>query len=394
VPIPPPSTFAFGGLFSATTSDQYRPSYNFASNVSNIVVLDISNYSAIEPINMTDTTSTFPFTNGYGVDGEVFTAGTRAYDNTYYPPVDAPFYMFGGAFANELGTSGAVSAPNQICFVPNGSFAPIAIRWFVWFNTNGTIKSIVNNASGHLACGGDFTSIGSSATSYLAYADPSLHPTNTWNQFGSTPLVQGVNVVEGNFGWFNGTSFVDGNIVYYGYAENGNSVYSVDLNAHTTDPVLIKNNLTSLPQGLHIDLDIPTPTLNFITGFSAGGGNDYCYDVPTPHYLDLNGSVYMANGFFDPLSSPNLPIFFKVGSQSASTPYQMSIYTTSGASNLDITTTTALPFVNGLGNPLLKYNKISLAGRNNFAIGTLIGYGTDDVRILIYSSNGATFSNV
>lgn len=393
-PVLIPDRIAFGGFFSALAGvTEYRPSLTYPSNVSNILVLDITNYATIAPISMADPSPNFPFTGVYGVDGEVYCCGTRAYDNAlYYPPATAPFYIFGGGFGQLLGGGTGLPAFNQINFIPNGSFFPPDIKWFEFGGANQPITMIVNDDAGQIAMGGAFSNIGSSAVDLLAYSDSGLLATTTWQAFGAPPsptTLTTVSVGKATFGWRH-TAFTSGTTFLLGDGGFNNNVYEADLNNHTAPLTILKSALPSTPRGFAIDL--ANPTTRYVVGFATGGGSDYCWDFLTPHFLDLNGSVYMANTFFEVLAVLNAPLFFKLGIQAEFSPLQFSIETPASSGNIVINSTTALPFINPL-QPTLKYDRITLAAYNNFAMGTLVGYGTDDVRILITNSLGATFSN-
>jgi hypothetical protein len=98
----------------------------------------------------------------------------------------------------------------------------------------------------------------------------------------------------------------------------------------------------------------------------------------------------MANTFYQTQASPNLPLFFKNSSAAQSAPLQYSLFQPAGAGSCLITSVNT-PFINGLA-PANKYSKITLAAKDNFAMGTLVGFGGDDQRILITSQFGASFA--
>lgn len=391
-PVNIPDRIAFGGFFSATAAvTEYRPSLTYPSSVSNILVLDIANYASIAPIDMSEGGA---YTgNYYGVNGEVYCCGTRAYEApTFFPACSAPFYVFGGSYSATVGSS-PVPALNQTCFSPNGSFGAFGLRYFMIGGTNAPITMIVNDDIGRIAMGGSFSTIGVSNVDYLAYSDPALISASSWFPFASSvpPAVpdQAVTAGKALFGWRH-TGFVSGTTFLVGDGGFNNNVYEGDLLNPTAGLTILKTAFPAPPRGFAVDL--ANPTTRYVVGYSTGGGNDYCWDFLTPHFLDLNGSVYMTNTFFEVLAIPNAPLFFKSGIEAPNAPLQFSIETPASAGNIVINSTTALPFINPAA-PTLKYDRITLATYNNFAMGTLVGYGTDDARILITNSVGATFSN-
>ncbi len=391
-PVNIPDRIAFGGFFSAVAGvTEYRPTLFYPSSVSNILVLDIANYASIAPIDMSEGGA---YTgNYYGVNGEVYCCGTRAYEApTFFPACSAPFYVFGGSYSATVGSS-PVPALNQTCFSPNGSFGAFGLRYFMIGGTNAPITMIVNDDIGRIAMGGSFSTIGVSNVDYLAYSDPALISASSWFPFASSvpPAVpdQAVTAGKALFGWRH-TGFVSGTTFLVGDGGFNNNVYEGDLLNPTAGLTILKTAFPAPPRGFAVDL--ANPTTRYVVGYSTGGGNDYCWDFLTPHFLDLNGSVYMTNTFFEVLAIPNAPLFFKSGIEAPNAPLQFSIETPASAGNIVINSTTALPFINPAA-PTLKYDRITLATYNNFAMGTLVGYGTDDARILITNSVGATFSN-
>jgi hypothetical protein len=382
-----PDKIAFGGQFTATAGTSYGTG-NFLSNINNIVVLDITNVLTIAPIDMADGFVGSPSQGCYGVNDEVFCCGTRAYDNTFYPVASAPFYIFGGAFTVLTSTLGVPTPPpalRMVNFCPNGSLVPFGARWFDFGGANGQITMCVNDDIGRMAFGGAFTSIGSSPISFLAYTEPALLSGFTYQDFASGALASPVAVGKADFGYFNNT-YKAGSTFSFGYDDATNyTVSQADLNNSTGAFVLIKDTLPSLPTGFAVDLDVATPVVNFIVG------SNYCWDNTTPHYVDLNGSVDMANTFYQTQASPNLPLFFKTTTGALGAPLQYSIYSPAGAGSCLITTNTSTPFINGLA-PANKYTKITLAAKDNFAMGTVVGFGGDDQRILITSHFGASFA--
>jgi hypothetical protein len=128
--------------------------------------------------------------------------------------------------------------------------------------------------------------------------------------------------------------------------------------------------------------------LDFVVGHN-GGTQNYCYKVVVPDFLDLNGLTLPQNCAYDFLAAA--PTFFREPDEivSASLEYWQYIPTTGTVS---ITTTDALPFVSATA-PANNWKTITLGTRNNFATGTVVQFGTDDQRIVILASLGATFSN-
>jgi hypothetical protein len=129
--------------------------------------------------------------------------------------------------------------------------------------------------------------------------------------------------------------------------------------------------------------------LDFIVGHDVGT-NNFCYKVQTPDFVDLNGATNLQNCFYDTTTVPT-PAFFHQASLASTVPTNYYLYVpTTG--QVSITTTLALPFVSATA-PTNNWKTITLAARNNFATGTVVQFGTDDQRIVILASLGASFTN-
>lgn len=388
-PILLPNCLGVGGSFVATLGANYNPSGTFPSAVSGILGLDITTYAGIAPFDMSDTIGGSPTFLDYGVNGSVYCCGTRAYDNTFYPPASAPFYLFGGNFTSLVGGTGTAML-RQVCWSPTGgTLTPFGARWWNFGGANDTINMIVNDSNGKIAMGGSFTTIGASSVSFLAYTEPALLSTFAYSPFGTQPTST-VLCGKANFGFFQ-TTLIGGTTFNYGYDDGGNNkVEQADLNNIGAASALIKENLTSQPRGIGVNLNVATPSCNFIVGWSGTGSGNYCWDNITPQYLDLNGSDTMSFIYYQG-NAPAGFFFFRYAGNANSAPLQYSLYDNTNAGIIVVSSTSALPFVNGVA-PANKYTKLNLASRNSYATGSVVGFGGDDVRILITSQFGATFN--
>jgi hypothetical protein len=374
-----PNYVAVGGLFSATTSDLYNGSLPFPSDVSNFLVIDATT-STIVPTNMMDGLV------GYGLNNEVLTINCQ--DNIYYTPASNPVYVIGGSFNTVIGIS-SFPANYTAVYTPSGIINPFLSRWNSFIDANNSV-TIIYVYQDRVVFGGFFTVIGTITNSYLAFADSTL-------PFPTTSLINGFTppaAVSGGIEVYNPS--IPSYLAYFGTYNTSSTpaypVYEFDMSNMGVTPAVYESSLPAVPLGFGCDIDVSPAKLNYIYGHNSGS-NNYLFDVLTPHFIDLNGATYLQGyTFFDTTFSPNTPIFFRQASLTTASPQEIYLYSPVGAGPVEINTTTAYHFINPAA-PTNKYLTLTLAAYNNFAIGTVVRFGTDDTGILIYAQNGATFSN-
>jgi len=374
-----PNMVAVGGLFTAGTADFYDGVNTFPSSVGNFLVVDAST-STIAPTNMND--GFF----GYGVNNEVKTINCQS--NTYYTPATASVFILGGSFTDIIGGSGVPSQRTAI-YTPTGIINPFGSRWNSFIDANNTVN-IIYVLDDRVVFGGEFSAIGTISNSYLAFSDNTL-------PFPQTSLINGFTppaAVSAGIQVYNPS--VPSYLAYFGTYDTATTpaypVYEFDMSNMGTTPAVYESSLPAVPLGFGCDTDVSPAKLNYIYGHN-GGTNNYLFDVLTPHLIDLNGATFLQGyTFFDTAYVPNVPVFFRQASLTTASPQEFYLYSPVGAGPVEITTTTAYHFINP-ATPTNKYLTITLAAYNNFAIGTVVRFGTDDTGILIYAQNGATFSN-
>ena len=229
--------------------------------------------------------------------------------------------------------------------------------------------------------GGLFNIIGGNTCPYLAFADASI-------PFPNTSLINGFTPPSSVNAGFELSSPAS---CYFGCNFDGANypVYTFDLTNMATTPTLFITPATELPAVATGFSSETGATLDYIVGHNSGADN-FCYKVQTPDFIDLNGATSLQNCFIDTTITP-LPAFFHQASLASAVPTNYYLYFASTGS-VSITTTIALPFVSALA-PANNWKTITLGTRNNFATGTVVQFGTDDQRIVILASNGASFSN-
>jgi len=390
-----PTSIAIGGNFTATTSDVYNVGGStFPSSVSNFLVIDIAS-TIIAPTNMNDPAQN-PYTDIYGTNSAVLTIS--AYANSI--GAGGNVYLIGGQFT-ALNSNGGTNLPAGFCaaFIPAGGFTPLNFKWVVLFDANNIVKSISTFGSNVLV-GGSFSAINvggaSGGNPRLAWCDNLTSGSFAAVGNGTpTPFTPPTDITAGS-----GTLLNTSNEAYVACADTSlpdkYPVYVCDMgNLGSVVPSLYKADFPAQITGMGYDPFGSPIKLGFITGydFNPSGSplNSFVWDVQTPQFLDLNGALGLQNISYE-TSSGNKPYFSVNSSTSNNPPKQISYFNENGAGDILITTTIALPFFNP-NSPLNKYTKLTLANRANFAMGTIVGFGTDDVRIFIYAQTGATFSN-
>ena len=370
-----PNLIAVGGFFEASIFGSYDGSNPWPSPVANFVVIDATT-SVIFPIDMTD-----PFVTGtgyYGVDGVVTTI--TAQSNTYYTPASDPIFILGGKFTNIISNI----APNQSAdrtavFCPQGTILPTNVRWLDFIDANAQVNFLWCQ-NDRVVIAGLFTNLGGSACSFLAFNDATT-------PFPTTSLINGFTPPAS----VNSGYQLSGSTCYFGCSQDPTTleypVYTFDLGNMGITPTLAFPSAT-FPAVATGFLSDNGSVLDFVVGHN-GGTQNYCYKVVVPDFLDLNGLTLPQNCAYDFLAAA--PTFFREPDEivSASLEYWQYIPTTGTVS---ITTTDALPFVSATA-PANNWKTITLGTRNNFATGTVVQFGTDDQRIVILASLGATFSN-
>lgn len=400
-----PTTLAIGGVFVAGTTDIYNnASATFPSNVLNFLCIDVASAS-IAPLDMNDPAQN-PYTDIYGTNQAVYTIDTYASANIMG---SGNCFLMGGNFT-ALKSNGGTDLPAGYCgaFIPVGGFTPLNFRWVVFFDANNIVYSITTY-NANILVGGEFTAINvggaSGGNPRLAWCGDILTGQFAAVGGGGGPPAPFTPVSAVSCASKTIDNTTAGTFLAY-FAELGSGspvvypVYSVnmaDLNVYP--PVLYKDDFPApaVAMGANYNSVSTTRELGFIVGYTAGSPptNSYIWDFQTPQYLDLNGAVGLYTTSYDnnTASTPPLLPYFCI-----SPPYaiggakKLYYFDEVGDGSLEITTTIALPFVNAFA-PVNKYTKITLANRNNFAMGTIANFGTDDVMIFVYVSNGATFSN-
>jgi hypothetical protein len=394
---------AVGGNFQATTSNTYDGTNLFPSNVSNFLVIS-SSTSTITPDNMKDSTATEPQFLGseiYGVNGVVNCISSFSNISNLVPQYSGGAgYVFGGSFSSFLGavnqTVYNIAIRSTSSFIFSNPFpAPtFQTAWYYFGNANGAVSVIFNNPGDDtIVVGGAFTNISGLNRSYLVFTNGTIPGLYSYiNGFVPPSPVSG-----GCEAYITSSSSFP---AYFGLEGGTGSppqypVYTMDVNNMAIVPSVFKSDLPAVPLGFGVDKTASPITLNFVSGYNSGNVNNYVYDFDTPHSVSLNGATNITSIYFDyiTVSPSKTPYFFRSGSLSTSSPYECYYYVDTSAGIIITTNPTTLPFVDAT-QPLNKYSKITLATYNNFALGTLVGYGTtNDVRLLFYSTNGATFSN-
>jgi hypothetical protein len=396
-----PTTIAIGGEFVATTTDIYNGAggLTFPSLVSNFLCIDITT-ATIAPLSMNDPAQN-PYTDIYGTNGAVYTIATYASANIMG---SGNCFIIGGNFTALLSNGGTNLPVGYTAeYIPVGGFTPINLRWIELFVANGIVNTIATY-NANVLVGGEFSAINvggaSGGNPHLAWCADLL--TGSFAAVGGgasppAPFTPATAVKSGSKTIDNTSA---GTFLAY-FGELGTSpsfpVYSVnmaDLNVYP--PVLYKDDFptTALAFGANYNSSSTTRELGFIVGYDPlTSSNSYIWDFQTPQYLDLNGAANLYTTSYDNSIASPLP-YFSVSPPTTIAKTQLKLYYFDeiGDGSVVINTTTALPFVS-YQSPLNKHITLTLANRNNFAMGTLTGYGTDDVRIFFYIQNGATFSN-
>ena len=378
---------AVGGSFQASTAMSYNGISNFPSPVGNFLLIDSSSFA---PINMEDINGALGVVNGQ-------VTAINAIDNAYFTQSNTPCYVLVGEFQEILVQSSGNINCNRICLFapPPGSITPANNRWYPFYQANGFVNAVWVKGT-YIAFGGNFTVCGSNTVSYLCYGNysPSFYPSTLLvNGFTPpAPISCGAEIYNSAstthpfvFGCQQVASPVIPGQIY--------PLYQSDMVTFTT-PVVSKGDLIAQTYGFLVDYTANPVTLRFAVGFNGAPSSttdDFCWDFITPHYLVLNGATSMYNSCFDTILS-GFPYFFRDPYDGSAVPYEMYHYNNIAGVSLVINTTIALPFINSQ-TPYLKYTKITLGTTNNFAMGTVVQFGTNDQRILIYASTGATFSN-
>ena len=372
-----PNIVAVGGIFAASTSDIYDGGgVNFyPSPVLNFLTIDATT-TVIYPTPMNDAN------NFYGVDGEVITISAQ--NNTFYTSASQPIYILGGKFQNIVASIGPSQAASRTAvFCQNGVIFPFSGRWNSFYNADNTVNKLWV-FDDRIVFGGLFTTIGSNACSYLAFADNTI-------PFPGTSLINAFTPPAPVNSGFELTATPTG---YFGCNQDPSTfeypVYQFDLTNMGVTPSIPSNiPASTLPAPATGWLTETGATLDFIVGHDAGT-NNYCYKVQTPDFVNLNGATYLQTCFLDTVTVPT-PAFFHQASLASAVPTNYYLYIPI-TGQVSITTTLALPFVSALA-PANNWKTITLASRDNFATGTVVQFGTTDQRIVILASSGATFSN-
>jgi hypothetical protein len=406
-----PTTIAFGGNFTATTADNYKPSppTPFPSPVSNFICIDITSTN-IAPIDMLDPALlNAPFQDLYGVDNDVLTIA--AYNGSNIGASGNAFIL-GGLFTN-INSNGfsSVGVGHTALFIPvGGIFPPANLKWFSLIEANAFVTSITTNpANSNVLIGGEYTTLdvnggATGTTPYLSWCDNLLSGGFLPVGSGASPFIAPSAVSAGSKTIIGSSGFNYTNSAFFACKATGSPttypVYEVDMDDLSLyEPILYKDDFPAEITAFGANYHSPsTPrNLGFIVGGNLSGGawsNVFIWDVATPHFLDLNGAGAqgLQNVSYQNTISPPPPYFSVYPFSSYLPPFEISFYEELGEGAVVINTTPALPFVN-FSTPLNKFDTITLAARNNFAMGTVVGFGTDDARILIYAHNGATFTN-
>jgi hypothetical protein len=369
-----PNLVAVGGSFEASVFGSYDGSNPWPSPVANFVVIDATT-SVIFPISMLDPSSP-PNLGFYGVNQQVRTI--TAQSNTYYTPADAPIFILGGDFTDIISNI----SPNQpafrtAVFCPQGTITLLNVKWLSFIDADAQVNFLWC-LDDRVVFAGLFNVIGGSSCPFLAYNDVSL-------VFPSTALIAGFTPPA----TVNSGYQLSGVTCYFGCNQDPVTfeypVYTFNLSDMLTTPTVILAQPPAVATGFLSDNG---SVLDFIVGHN-GGTSNYCYKVGVPDYLDLNGLTLPQNCAYDFGSAA--PTFFREPDEIVNAPYDFWQYIpTSGT--VSITTNESLPFVTS-NFPTQNFKTITLATRNNFATGTVVQFGTDDQRIVILASSGASFSN-
>jgi len=397
------STIAVGGNFQATTTDTYNGTNLFPSNVSNFLLIN-SNTTTITPANMEDSSATLPPFLGshiYGVNGVVncISSFSDVTNVLLATATGGAGYVLGGSFSSFLGYINQ-NVSNMAIFISSGitfsnpfPFPSVQTNWYYFGDPNGVVNVILNNPSDDtIVVGGAFTNIFSLNRSYLIFTNYTILNASSYiNGFVPPSPVSG-----GCEAYITGSPTFP---AYFGVEDTGSTphypLYTMNMNDMSVVPTVIKSDLPAVPLGFGVDKTASPIILNFVSGYNSGNVDNYVYDFETPHMVNLNGATNITSIYFDyvTVSPSKTPYFFRSGSGSNSSPYECYFYVYNTGGVVITTDPNTLPFVDAT-QPLNKYSNITLATYNNFAMGTLVGYTTaNDVRLLIYSTNGATFSN-
>jgi hypothetical protein len=152
---------------------------------------------------------------------------------------------------------------------------------------------------------------------------------------------------------------------------------------------VIKQNLTSGAFSFAVDKTQLYPlSLKYAIGGSAiAGFPAYVFNFNNNQNIQLDGATNFGNNWYD----SNNQVFYLFRDPNSSNTVANENYSLDVA-QMVINTTNVLPFVNAL-TPDVKNQTIILNKMNNYAMGSLVGVATNDIRILITSFNGAAFSN-
>ena len=369
-----PNLVAVGGFFEASVFGSYDGSTPWPSPVANFVVIDATT-SVIFPISMLDPT-TPPNLGYYGVNQQVRTI--TAQSNTYYTPADAPIFILGGDFTDIISNI-AINQPafHTAIFCPQGTILPFAVRWNSFIDADAQVNFLWC-LDDRVVFAGLFNTIGGSTCPFLAFNDITT-------PFPTTSLINGFTPPAS----VNSGYQLSGNTCYFGCNQDASfeyPVYTFDLGNMATTPTVFLAQPPAVATGFLSDNG---SVLDFIVGHN-GGTSNYCYKVATPDYLDLNGLTLPQNCAYDFGSAA--PTFFREPDEIINAPYDFWQYIPASGSVSITTNVSTFPFVSAAA-PANNWKTITLAARNNFATGTVVQFGTDDQRIVILASLGATFSN-
>jgi hypothetical protein len=382
---------AIGGRIVATTADSYDGTTNFPSFVAHILLADTA-AGALTPLSMLDT-STFAT---YGFDLEVLTI--NAQDTAFAPATVAggASYLLGGLFTVAIG-AGSINASHVVYMAADpqtGYMFSGEMFLEVGGGADDDVRTILVKDD-KIVFGGQFTTIYGSGAPFLAYTDATLGV--ACSLLGTTPFspAGGASIYVGKEAYNTAGS------QYFGYVGSTDTLvaptpydlYKIDMmNLSGADPTVEKSFAT---QVTGVGVVAATGLLSFAGGFKLSTGlEQYCWDFVTPQFIDMNGYTLPWNIEQNLITSPFNFYMFKDSNNGATLPREMGYIQELAAGPIVISTdATTLPFVNG-NAPTNKYNTLTLNNRNNFAMGTLCGFGSDDIRMLFYAQNGAAFSNV
>ena len=390
-----PNRVAIGGRWLATTSDFYTGTTPFPSWTSQILLADTT-AGALTPLDMMDT-SIF---QTFGLDDEVLTI--NAQDTAFCPPtVDAgPCYILGGLFSNAINTAGGSLPANHTVFMAANPQTGFQFTSELFLERSGGADDDVRSIqvlNDKIVFGGAFTQIYGSPTPFLAYTDTALGfgcsmlgPASNFQPAGGASIYVGreaYNTAGSQYFSYVGSTDT-------GAATNPYDLYKIDMtNPAGADPTIEKSFPANI-SGIGVNNVGGVGTLSFCCGFKFSTGADaYVWDFITPQFIDVNGYTLPWNINHETAITNHFYVF-KDPNYTSSLPREMAYIAELAAGPVVISTdATTLPFVN-FATPTLKFNTLTLSNRNNFAMGTLCGYGTDDIRMLFYATNGASFSNV